>query len=219
MTNRHLAENEVVVKEYHVSRMERPKADGVLVVTNRRMLFLSEQKSVSGHGLMTEEVQLSDVAGVSGYIGSSLSIARLILIGVLAFVLLLLGLHVHAMLILLLLPAYLFYRVFQGYGRGSQITLLIHTRSVRDAGISVVTESSGGLMGLLGRVRPQLGVVLGPGPDAETALRELGAVVLDLQTLGDHAVEKWVASTHMSAVTAVSSSTTEPSQGFFSHPS
>lgn len=36
-----------------------------------------------------------------------------------------------------------------------------------------------------------MSIIAGPGHDAVTLVREIGALVLDIQTMGDHAIMKW----------------------------
>lgn len=184
-----LAENEQVVREYKVTRMDRPRADGYLIVTNRRLIFVSESQGVAGRSVLVRDTHLADVSGTTGYVGKGLSIGRVVLMIVLALIGLLLGLHFWPLFLILLIPAYMAWRLL--LSPGSQIVLVIHARGQSESPIALAAEQSSGFLGLFGGHTRLAGVILGPGPDAEQAVQEIGALVLDLQTLGDVAMERW----------------------------
>ena len=185
-----LSESEQVIRDFNVTRMERPKADGHLLITNRRIVFASEASGpLGGRSALLREVHLQDVAGITGYLGKGWPIGRVILIAVLSLVFIIAGFGLHFLWILLVWPAYLLWRMLSS--QGTEIVLNIHSRSTQESPVSIVAEQSTGLFGLFGSHRALAGVVLGPGPDAEAAIRDVGAMVLDIQTLGDHAIAKW----------------------------
>lgn len=76
-----LAESEHVIRDFNVTRMERPKADGHLLITNRRIIFASEASGpLGGRSALLREVHLQDVAGITGYLGKGWPIGRVIFI-------------------------------------------------------------------------------------------------------------------------------------------
>jgi hypothetical protein len=181
-----LANGEQPVREYHVTRMERPNGDGYLLVTNRRLLFVSEAQEIAGHSVLIRETHLPDISGVTGYVSKGLSIGRIILIALLTFFCLGWGFLYWPLFLTLALPAYLVWRLWKSQGK--EITLVIRARGQSESSVELVTRQN---TGIFGRRYPLAGVILGPGPDAERAIQEIGALVLDLQTLGDVALELW----------------------------
>jgi len=188
-----LANGEQPVREYRVTRMERPKGDGYLLVTNRRLLFVSEAQGVAGHSVLIRETHLPDISGVTGYVGKGLSIGRIILIALLTFFFIGWGFLYRPLFLMLVLPAYLAWRLWKSQGK--EITLVIRARGQSESSVALVARQNTGIfglfVGLFGSHSPLAGVILGPGPDAERAIQEIGALVLDLQTLGDVALERW----------------------------
>lgn len=186
-----LSENEQIVREYRITRMERPKADGYLVVTTRRVIFASEAQGMAGHSVLVRDIQIADVSGVTGYVGHGLSVGRVIFIVILSLIGLALGFAFWPLFVVLALPAYMIWRLMSS--PGTEIILVIHARGQSESPVSLVAEKASGLFGLFGSHARLAGVVRGPGPDAEKAIQEISALVLDLQSLGDVALEHWVA--------------------------
>jgi hypothetical protein len=184
-----LADDERVVREYRATKMDRPKADGYLIVTNRRIIFASESQGLAGRSALVRDVQIPDVSGTTAYVGKGLSIGRVILIAILALVGLGLGLIFWPLFVLLAIPGYMTWRLLASPGQ--EIVLVIHARGQSESPVSIVAEQASGLFGLFGSHSRLAGVVLGPGPDAERAIQEIGALVLDLQAMGNVALEHW----------------------------
>lgn len=181
-----LAEEECVVKEYRATTLARPKADGFLVVTNRRLLFIGEGRAMAGRSILIREVHLPDVSGITSYYGKGLSIAYLIFAA--AAIMVIIGIaHASSLLYaLLILPAWLIWWALTKHGR--TILLIVHSRAMDQSPVAVVATES--RFSLLGRHAARA-VAASPGPDAEVMVSEIGALVLDLQTRGNLAVEAW----------------------------
>lgn len=182
-----LAEDEVVVKEYQATRQVFPKTDGYLIATNRRLLFVGEAKGCAGGSITTREVQVPDVSGITGYMGNGLSIGRVLLIAAMILIFSMAGLRYPLAFLLLAIPGYIFWRMLRR--PGSQVVLVIHSRGSWVSPLALRAERSTGGYGLFGS-HAHFATVAGPGPDAEAAIREIGALVLDLQAVGNLAKAK-----------------------------
>ena len=184
-----LAENEQVVREYTATRMDRPKADGYLLVTNRRIIFVSEAQAVGGRSVLVRDTCISDVSGMTGYVGKGISISRVIFIVIVALIGVVFTFTFLPFFVFLAVPAYMTWRLFASQGK--EIFLVINARGQSESPVSLVAQQSSGIFGLFGSHARLAGVVLGPGPDVEQVIQEIGALVLDLQSLGDLALERW----------------------------
>lgn len=178
-----LAENEKVVRQYQCSNIKRPRCTGYLTVTNKRILFQARAAT----SRVSKEVVLDSVSGLDCYYGMNINIGGIILGALLA----LLGLFflfgegrdsiVPVGLVLLALGVVLiifsirksfFLSIFSSKANGSPISLGAGARTL---------AGNGALYALVSE----------PTADTDRMLNELGALVQDLQTLGDHAIEKW----------------------------
>ena len=178
-----LAEEECVVKEYRATtrRTWWSKADGYLVVTNRRILFVGEGHTKVGRSILIREVQLPDVSGVSSYYDNRLSIAYLMWAASVGVMIIELA-RIHIGYILLsILPAWLVWKAVR-----KTIMLIIHSRSMDQSPVALVPAQSRFLF-----IRAERAVMGMPGPDTELLVSEIGALILDLQTRGNLAVEAW----------------------------
>jgi hypothetical protein len=271
-------DDEQVVRTYKCTTLKRwfvPPTFGYLTVTNKRVVFHSSGKSLTGESLLINEMPLEDIAGLSVYQGLSFNwLLFLIFTGVAYFatqafvrllpdffvsywmaVLLMLPFAVISLLntnilneqlkeqvfqsldslfqgklkidrdlniylsyvripfyfglailgwrlafsdrfgmttailpwlILLAIYAYIF---FNWVGRHHSFSLQIGSRTMKDTGIFIPGDS---LQLFPGRETSALqGLGAGPAEDASQVIRELGALVMDMQQLGDRGIEKW----------------------------
>lgn len=68
--------DEQIVRNYECTRLRKllsPATIGYLTVTNKRVVFHSQAKSLTGKSLLINEMPLEDAAGVSSYLGMSIS--------------------------------------------------------------------------------------------------------------------------------------------------
>ena len=194
-----LAEGECVVKEYWATtgRTWWSKVDGYLVVTNRRLLFVGEGNTKVGRSILIREVHLPDVSGVSSYYGKGLCITCLIIAAILGFVIipqlasfLFVVARIHSGYILLLLLPLIILSVWLVWKAiRKTISLIIHSRSGDESPVALVAAQSKRFP--FAGAHAAQAVVAGPGPDAELLVSEIGALILDLQTRGNLAVEAW----------------------------
>lgn len=184
-----LAPDEVLVKEYQATRLLSPKADGFLLVTNRRVIFVGEGAAWRGSSVIIREVHLPDVSGVSSYYGAGIHFGYLIA-GILSALVILsfIGfmMKVPVLLVLLAVPVFLIWKALNT--KGKTIAMAIYCRSQSESPIAFAAQKSRFAMLRSDAARA---VIAEPGPDAELVIREIGALILDLQTRGTLAVELW----------------------------
>ena len=270
--------DEKIVRSYECITLKRwfvPPTIGFLTVTNRRVVFHSKGRSLSGESLLISEMPVDDVAGLRIYEGLSVNWLLVIMLTSLAYfftqsiVALLPGfLLSYWFAILLMLPAALLWllrsdvlssdfkerivsgpaRLFVGgpdseqriealstyaripfylglailgwrlafgsalglgaslipqlillgiyfyvfldlIGRRPSFTLEIGSRTSMDTGIYIPGNS---FSFLPGRETTALqGLSARPAKDASLVIQELGALLMDMQKLGDLGVEKW----------------------------
>lgn len=175
-----LSEDEVIVKHYHCASVKLPNSDGFLTVTNKRVIFhASDPGEISR---ICFEVLLDSVSGISCLIGQNIKAGRLvfaILITLFSFSLFKDSTFLGIILILLgfilaisACKATYSLKIYSSKANGSPINL-------GEGATSFVGNSS------------IYSISCKPTPETKVMIKELGAIIIDLQTLGDHAIEKW----------------------------
>lgn len=179
-----LSENEKLVRQYHVASTRRPVANGFLTVTNKRVIFHAD-----GLGLfksrLTDEISLENISGLECYFGTNFNFLLLIIGVIIAFVGLRLLFEDGSAfgLIMALIGAYLVYSSYR-----KSFKLLIYSKQCSPSPIAV----GEGLRTIRGNT-VVYALASQPTADAIRMLNELGALVNDLQTMGDKAIDKWTA--------------------------
>lgn len=182
-----LAENEKVVRQYQCTDIRHPKAAGYLAVTNKRVIFYGRGSS----SRVVKEVVLDSVSGIDCFYGMDIRLGRLIfgvILAILGIVLksviddafyfgsygtpALLLTVIGVLLVALSLRKCFYLSIFSSKANGSPISIGGQPRSV---------IGNGALYSLSSR----------PTQDTDRMLSELGALIQDLQTMGDHAIDKW----------------------------
>lgn len=193
-----LADGETLIRSYEASHLDHPKATGYLIATNRRLMFIGESSGAIGESVMHREVNIVHVNGLYAYYDTGKSFGILIFAAILTLIFILLAFASPVFIVGLLWPAYIVYKFFTNpTGRNAQMQVAIMADGAQSSPISFGQINEGGLlsriMGLFGASgnNAWMSVIAGPGRDAAVLVRELGALVLDIQTLGDHALEKW----------------------------
>ena len=193
-------EGEVSVKSYQctefVSRFFGINAKGYLEVTNKRLLFQAIGMNRRGWSAIHKEVAIGEVSDIKIYKGENSWIPFPLIVFVIISTI-----------------ASLIYQIFdlsfsyETVGKlfmwavGCGINYLIYMWSIKEVfSLIINTKGSTGNVVYLASVSPfgqQNSAVskalfsTRPGADSEIMLREIGAVIQDVQTLGDFAVEKW----------------------------
>ena len=180
-----LADGETVVKQYQCANVS--GARGYMTVTNKRLMF----NAYGGRSRLSQEVTLSSVSGLSSFYGVNFDFKKIII----AVVLGIMGL----MMI-----------VTSGDGFGASVSMIIGTVMLGAAAlIAFLGIKKAFMISIFAKDVNLSPIVVGEGPStlfgnkalyalegtrtAETdrMINELGALVQDLQTLGDHAIDKW----------------------------
>ena len=192
-------EGEVSVKTYLCtefnSRVFGINAQGYLEVTNKRLLFQALGKSMSGWSVIHSEVAIQDVSEIKIYKGNSFNILLFILgivvslaLAVMLKGLLFISMRMESVGTLLALAGFVFavYWLYQRC-RKEAFSMLINTKGgsgnvVYLAGLSPF----GG-----GTSAASKALQAAPGKDSEIMFREIGAVILDIQHMGENAIQKW----------------------------
>jgi hypothetical protein len=264
-----LSENEQIVRAYKCTKLRRLFAKpitGYLSVTNKRIVYHSEGKSITGKNEVISEMPLEDIAGISTFYGTSFNILLFVIFGVVLFgvtnlinqfasgflwvvgillclpygvgslfekkilnqsiadsvnsfiekspiggwvkgkesgyfwglvnLLLNIGLPIFAFKLtvipvlgyIALIAAYYF--VFtQVFGGLQTFSLQIKSRTAKGSGILIPGNF---VMALLsGNSTAAQSMFAGPNDDANLIIKELGAMVLDIQQMGDLGIKKW----------------------------
>jgi len=93
--------DEHVVRTYECTRLRKlfsPEAVGYLTITNKRVVFHSQAKSITGQSQLINEMPLEDVAGIRSYLGVSISWIQ--------FALVALAMHLGASVVSTILPTF-----------------------------------------------------------------------------------------------------------------
>lgn len=185
-----LSEGEVEVKTYYCTTLEKPFAQGYICVTNKRVIYYAFGESSK----LFEEVYIDKISGINSYYGmgrvtSYLKISGIAIAASLIFRQLSDGLGILNVLsglsIVSVLVALLFlYKYFFDKS-------IVYYFNV----LSEASKSSGISIGLYGGELTGQGAAISsrsiPTNQTHTMMKELGAMILDLKNLGDHAVDLW----------------------------
>ncbi len=185
-----LSENEELVRQYHCSSVKEPKCEGYLSVTNKRMLFQAEGAGFlfGKPGRISKEISLDKITGLDCYYGINVSLKQLIA----GIILTVLGIFSVVKVHGFYSDSTLFYILFCV---GIILMLTCHRRSFK---MSVYASECSPSPIVLGEGAKSLhgngvlySVVSAPTEDTNRMMNELGALVKDIQTMGDLAISKW----------------------------
>lgn len=193
-------EGEVSIKSYLCtefnSRIFGIKAKGYLEVTNKRLLFQALGESMQGWSVIHNEVAIGDVSEIKIYKGTLFNL-RLFIVGLVVLVL------------LVSLIKVVFQFAFNSGGLGNFIAIVGFAlgaywlyKNLKKEAFSLLINTKGGdgnvvyLAGLSpfggGNTAASKALVAAPAKDSELMLREIGAVILDIQNMGEDAIKKWM---------------------------
>lgn len=179
-----LAENEVIVKRYHCSRVKKlfTRCEGYMIVTNKRLLFQAEGGNIL-YSRISKEIALDKVTGLDCYYGTNINFIFLIL-GIVLFggsFSIMKEVDIFAGLLVLVLGAALVYFAFR-----KSFNVTVYASECAPTPIAV----GEGAITLQGNA-VFYAVVSKPTEDTNRMMTELGALVHDLQSMGDMAIDKW----------------------------
>ena len=154
---------------------------GILYITNRRIIFQGDAAT----SRVNKEVVLDSVSGLDCYYGTNIRFSGILFGAIFALVglyflfndrgsvgMALLSLVIAAVIILLSIRKTFYLSVWSSKASGTPINIGQGATSL---------FGNGALYSLIGA----------PTAETDRMLSELGALIQDLQTLGDHAIEKW----------------------------
>jgi hypothetical protein len=206
-----LAEGEHVWREYAVTRLKRrDQGTGTLYVTDSRIIFLARARAdrTSRASTVIQQTKVDHVTGLSVHVSRTVNMFLAVVTAFLALVLLftLLRGMWTSFIVLLALTAGAGYLLVRGVHRRGFVAVVIHSGSSQASPIEFGEENDtrsvgpvrstlrtfiGSLLGLLG-APTAFDVMYGvPAEDAERVVSELGALIIDLQTKGSLAAERW----------------------------
>ena len=163
------AEDEVKVREYLCSNMNFPKTRGILTVTNKRVLFRGKALNYD----ISQEVQLKNVSAIQTYHGRNINILGILLGILLVFLFPIVGLIIGALIIYLATRKIFILSVISSQSKVAPISIGILPKGI----FTTFSEK------LLNMGASKV--------DSDIIVNELGALILELQTQGDMAIEKW----------------------------
>jgi hypothetical protein len=202
-----LANGESVVKEYHASQsvvgglraflmnlFAGPGIEGgdrYLIATTERLLLVGDAQVRGGTGRVVNEVQIGLISGLSCSIASGwmagwalFRLAWRALIG-LAVVFVLSQISGFFWLLILVWGWWLIRALM---AQGQRISVVVHAKDAHSSPVVITSQAA------VGRFSGHFEVFdmpAEPGRDAEAMTQELGALIRDIQTNPDSAIERW----------------------------
>ena len=170
-------EGEIPVRQYNIATLSKTflsKTEGRIQVTNQRVIFRASGRTSLGRELAHSEFAIDEIAGFetksSRYTDHTLLFSGLIALLVFGYFGFTTGGTGGALMYILAIAAM---AVAVRFGIKPCISL------------SILNKSSNPVV----NIPHQLCAI--PTPETDVAIRELGAIINDIQKLGDHGVQKW----------------------------
>ena len=177
-----LSKNEVEIKTYCCTTFEKPFAKGYITVTNKRVMFYAFGQSSKRFS----EVYINKITGVSSYYGTGHNIGYLkslvipiLIAGIGQFLDSLMIAGVGILGVLYCIVSYIFRKELQ------------YRFSIIAEGSDSSPISIGAISGELTGQGAAIATQVIPTGQAHIMMKELGAMILDLKNLGDHAISIW----------------------------
>ncbi|HDR7517139.1 hypothetical protein AB1I92_28950 [Bacillus mobilis] len=186
-----LAEDEVMIREYEASYIDNPKSEGYVIATNRRLIFTGSTSTTTGSSILVRDTKIDTITGIYGGLTRKKSIIQIIIGVLIALVSLYFLINEGGLVafIALLLGAFMTYRGFNASGVQMYLYVL---SSQTSPSISVSVEASRGLFSRINNHDAAMTVAAsGPGRHTEQMIKEISALIQDIQIMGDLAVNKW----------------------------
>ncbi|MBD3108848.1 hypothetical protein IEO70_10775 [Bacillus sp. AGMB 02131] len=185
-----LSEDETVIREYEASYIANPKSEGYVIATNRRLIFTGSSKSTLGSSIILRDTKIDSISGVSGGLTHKKSLLSIVIGAIIAlFGLTFFESAFNISVLLLGIGGFLIYKGFNA--SGVQMYLLIMSSDSTPA-INVSVEASRGFFSRITSNDAFLTVAAaGPGRNTEQMIREISALIQDIQIMGDLAIDKW----------------------------
>lgn len=189
-----LSENEVRIRTYHSTTLKRPKGEGYLTVTNKRVVFHGTGSSFGGKSKLISEVAIETICGISAYFGRGFRIPLLILSIISGLVTL--GVFGEALddgdgeVFVAALVGVFFTALFFYLARQVTYNFSIFSSGASGTPINFGNGIFGSRYSLTGS-GAAMTVFAEPTGETEKLMHELGAIIMDFKTMGDHAIKKW----------------------------
>ena len=203
-----LADGERVWREYAVTQLRRrAQGEGKLFVTDLRVIFFAVARARAGTrrgSTLIFQTKLDQITGLSALVSRRLSFFWVVMTAVLGLATLLQLVRGNAVasLILLALATGAGFLVYRSIQLGGSVGLEIHSASSQASPVSIGEVREGAGVGFFTSARSFIGSIIGrptaldvavgiPGEDAHLVIAELGALIMDLQSKGSLAGERW----------------------------
>jgi len=188
-----LAENEFTIREYEASNLtllNKSLAKGYAIITNERFIFTSSAKTTLGNSVLVREAKMNEITGIQAGLSNKKSIAQLIVGALIAvFGLMMLFGFPPVGIILLIIAAIVIYNGLKSKGIQMRLSVLCHAST---SPISISGEGSRGLFARMTSGNITSSLSGSPAMHTEQFIREIGALIQDVQQLGgERAAEKW----------------------------
>ena len=181
-----MSEGEKKIKSYHCSQLTFPKCDGYVTVTNKRIIFHGD----SFKGRVIDEVKIDTVSAISSMYGIKIK-WKLLIAGILILLVGIISIIIASnmgSIFLSMLPIFAIGALLIFLSRKEVFTLKIFSSSASGAPIAVGEGESNNPFF---KNTAGYSVIAKPGHNTDKMMLELGALVSDLQTMGDLAIDKW----------------------------
>ena len=186
------SQDEKLVKKYKVAQVKLDGSTGSLYVTNKRVVFKSN--GAAERSILSQEVKLDTISGVNCLVGTNYNI-RSILLGALVIIL---GVIIGIILgnsrrggsagTTIITVSVLVGFLMIALSGTKTYRLSVYSSQAQSASIDIGV----GVKSLIGN-SAVLALECTPTDQVKTMVSEIGALILDLQTMGDLAIEKWKA--------------------------
>jgi hypothetical protein len=192
-----MSQNEIHVKTYHCTTLQRPSGEGYLTVTNKRVVFHGYGSSAGGKSKLVSEVPIEHVSGISSYYGYGTRV-NFIIFSIISLIVSIVffylkfssksydspnDIYIIIAIIFLSIAGVLYF-----FSKKTNYNLCIFSSGANGSPINIGDGGYGSKITGQGAI---FAIVAEPTEETEKMMNEIGAVILDLKTMGDHAIEKW----------------------------
>jgi hypothetical protein len=203
-----LADGERVWREYAVTQLRRrAQGEGKLFVTDLRLIFYAVARPRAGTrrgSTLVFQTKLDSITGLATIVSRRVSAFWVFMTAILGLATLfqLLQGNTTAALVLLVLAAGSGFLVYRSIQLGGSVGLEVHSVGSQPTPVAIGEVREGAGVGFFTSARSFVGSILGrptafdvaigiPGEDAHLVIAELGALIMDLQSKGSLAGERW----------------------------
>jgi zinc-ribbon domain len=203
-----LADGERVWREYAVTQLRRrAQGEGKLFVTDLRLIFFAVARPRAGTrrgSTLVFQTKLDQITGLATIVSRRVSFFWVLMTAILGLATLfqLLQGNATAAFVLLVLAAGAGFLVYRSIKLGGSVGLEVHSVGSQPTPVAIGEVREGAGVGFFTSARSFVGSILGrptaydvavgiPGEDAHLVIAELGALIMDLQSKGSLAGERW----------------------------